>query len=44
MNDISVKCEICGVKVPSYNGVYLSLSGHSKFHCNRCFNQFTSEL
>jgi hypothetical protein len=44
MNDIFVKCEDCGVKVPSYNGVYLSSGGHSKFHCNRCFNQFTSEL
>ena len=29
MNDISVKCEVCGVKVPSYNGVYLSSGGYS---------------
>jgi hypothetical protein len=44
MNASFEQCKVCGTKVASYDGVYVPFEKHSKFHCNRCFNQLTSEM
>lgn len=44
MNKSGEKCTVCKAKVPHYDGVFLTIEGRSKFHCNRCYNRRLSEM
>lgn len=38
MNKPDGRCESCGIEVPDYDLVLLSLRNRHQFHCSRCFN------
>lgn len=38
------KCTVCKSSVPYHEGVFLTIEGKSRFHCNRCYNRRLSEV
>ena len=42
-NFIKKQCSGCGVKVSTYDGVYLSTGDTSRFLCSKCYNESISE-
>lgn len=37
------QCNACRAEVSSYDGVYLTARGHSRFLCSKCYNESISE-
>ena len=44
MSKSGEKCTVCSSSVPGYDGVFLTIEGKQKFHCNRCYNRLLSEM
>jgi len=44
MSKSMAKCTVCQSNVPDYDGVFLTIEGRSRFHCNRCYNRKLAEM
>ncbi|NTW36987.1 MAG: hypothetical protein HGB17_12855 [Syntrophobacteraceae bacterium] len=44
MSKSGEKCTVCQSNVPHYDGVFLTIEGNSRFHCNGCYNRRLSEM